>query len=905
MPGRMSFRPSIGWSLILLIAILAIGSHWSEFVVFEDTLAAALRSGEIDKMSTVGRVIQEQVAEQSRRVTLTARLTASKTRLRRALQHQGAASTSVIGDVLTKAREISGVQEMQLTDKEEIVIYRAHDPQQYGDRSTLWGVFEALTGQFQLSTSRTDDTLVLHAVAPVLGSDGEVVGTLAAGVHLNKALLQRMADALGIDISLVARSGSLLASSAQSAPALDQVAIDEALAGKIPVYRHHATEARTLGYLPLTIIDDAYVVVASLDSSHAYGMLASARQRSLVHQLLVLTISTLLGILLVRWILSPLRQLRQRSAALAQHLTGETVEVPSRNEVSAVVSVLDTLTQRLLQHNKELAEAKRAAEQASDAKSQFLSNMSHEIRTPLNGILGMSEMLARTPLSPTQQRYLQAISGSGHALHALLGDILDLAKIEAGKVVAEEIDFDLHQLLSGIADSFRDLASTKGNLLNTDFRLPAKLELRGDPTRVRQILANLLGNANKFSEAGTITLGARIIDPQAADRRIWIRFSVRDTGIGIAPEAIARLFAPFVQADQTTTRRFGGSGLGLAICRHLATLLGGSIAVDSEVGHGSTFTVELPFGEALAPPVPARDAAPAAQKISGRVLVAEDNPVNQSVIEAMLREIGVATSVVGDGALAVAALRSAAFDLVLMDCQMPVMDGYAATAAIRAEPGPMARVPIIALTANALPEDRQRCLTAGMDDYLSKPVRLDTLASTVGRWLTGADAGVTAVPATAAASTTGNPPTAPAAPPTPAADAATPAATGAAPVPVLDRNALLDNPNFGRATSGNLIERVIGIYLENTPKLLATISDGLPAKAWPEVARAAHSLKSSSATIGLQRVSAIAARIEALARQEDSAAVADELPGLQTECARGIPELQTELERLSAGTAPA
>lgn len=904
----MSFRPSLSFSVVILFAVLAAASHWSAFLVSEDALSAAVRSGEVEKMRTIGRIIEELITEQSRRARLTARLTASMERLRVGLQNPGPASTAAVREVLMQTMAISGLAEMLVTDSQEIVVHRAHEPQRHGDRSVLWGVFEALAGHSQLATSFADGVLVLHAIEPVPGFGGKAVGALAAGVRIDSRLLRQLARDLGTEISLVARSGALLASSVATPYTLDQAAIEAALTQKIPIYRHHPEDARTLGYLPLTIVDDAYIVVAVLDSSVPYQMLEQARGRSLAHLLLILALSILIGMVLISWILRPLRQLRQRSAALVRDLTGEAVETPSTNEVSALVSGLDTLTQRLLQHNEELVEAKRAAEQASDAKSQFLSNMSHEIRTPLNGILGMAEILARTPLSPTQARYLQAISGSGQSLHALLGDILDLAKIEAGKVVTEEVDFDLHQLLSGIADSFRELASTKGNALTTDFRLPARLELRGDPTRVRQILANLLGNANKFTQSGTLTLGARIRDPLPTDQRIWLCFTVGDTGIGIAPEAIASLFAPFVQADQTTTRRFGGSGLGLAICRQLTTLLGGSITVDSAVGRGSTFTVALPFGKALAPLAAARDAAPAPQKIGGRVLVAEDNPVNQSVIEAMLRELGVETCVVGNGALAVAALRSAAYDLVLMDCQMPVMDGYAATAVIRAEPGALARVPIIALTANTLPEDRQRCLTAGMNDHVSKPVRLDTLATAIRRWLPGTAASLTAVPATTAANAAGNTPAAPDAAPQPATDAATPTASAtadAAPVPVLDRNALLDNPNFGRATSGNLIERVIGIYLDNTPKLLATISDGLPAKAWPEVTRAAHSLKSSSATIGLPRVSAIAARIEALSRQEDAAAAADELPGLQTECAQGIPELQAELERLSTGTAPA
>lgn len=877
----MGRRFSLSFTLILLFGVLAGIAQWTAFQVSEQVLRTTVEAREIDKVRTVGRVVAGLIAQQSWRSQLAARLTAGRNGLGRSLAKRQADSEQTWRAVLDGALPATEVDLMELADDREIVVYRAHDPQRHGDQSATWGIFEALEGAGLIVSSLDEAGLSLLAIEPVR-AEGRVVGALTAGVRLDSDLLKRLSQDLGAELVLVSSAGATLATSEEAPNARDSAAIQEALTQKIPIYRHEMASHQTRAYLPLTVVDNAYVVIVTLDSTRSYQLLAEASERSALYTLAIMLVSMLLGFLLLRRLLNPLRALRRKAEASAMELTGSGISADSGNEVQAVVEVLETLTDRLVRRNSDLAEAKDAAEAANAAKSQFLSNMSHEIRTPLNGILGMAEVLERTPLNNEQARYLRAISSAGQALHGLLGDILDLAKIEAGKIVLEDIDFDFESLLVQLAETFRELASASGKSLTADFVGVTGLCLRGDPTRLRQLLSNLLTNAVKFTERGGITLNVVRLASRPEDARVWLRFGVRDTGIGIAPEAAARLFQPFVQADQSTTRRFGGSGLGLVICKQLVELMGGSISVDSTVNQGSTFTVELPFAEASAP-IAARAAGdPSQHRLAGRVLVAEDNPVNQAVIEAMLGRLGITATIVDNGAAAVELVAQSAFDLVLMDCQMPVMDGYAATAAIRALPGPQAAVPIIALTANALPADRQHCLDVGMNDYLSKPVGLEPLASCLADWLPASVGSSTRSP------TIGN--------------TLSPVTEGLPEVAkvasLLDRSVLLDNPGFTRAICGNLVERVIGQYLQDSPKLSSTISSGLQAGNWPEVTRAAHSLKSSSAMVGLPTVAVLASRIEALAKAEAGHAIESELPGLLGECEKADAELRAALEWL-------
>jgi len=405
-------------------------------------------------------------------------------------------------------------------------------------------------------------------------------------------------------------------------------------------------------------------------------------------------------------------------------------------------------------------QARREAIRANSAKSAFLANMSHEIRTPLNGIVGMAEMLEATCLDRPQREMTGIIRTSSESLIAIVNDILDLSKIEAGGIHLERIPFDLYVTIDNIIQLLTPSARAKGLNLEAIVAADVPRRVEGDALRLRQVLVNLLGNGVKFTEKGSVRLEVRAAGDPAERRAILCR--VIDTGIGIDARIIPKLFAPFTQADSAITRRYGGTGLGLAISRRMVTLMGGSIGVDSEPGKGSCFWFVVPVGvvqeplvprlpecappSAHAPPpepillsaAPAR--APGGAPLAptrGRILIVEDNSVNQIVAVRAVTGLGYEAEVASGGDRALEACERGRFDAIFMDIQMPGIDGYATCAALRRrearEPGSR-RTPIIAMTANSLEEDQQRCFAAGMDDYLAKPLRLADLSRTLQRW---------------------------------------------------------------------------------------------------------------------------------------------------------------------------
>lgn len=396
-------------------------------------------------------------------------------------------------------------------------------------------------------------------------------------------------------------------------------------------------------------------------------------------------------------------------------------------------------TNQLLQSNEALALAKTRAEAASEAKSRFLSNMSHEMRTPLNGILGMNEQLLGTALDDEQRELASLVRSSGLALLSVIDGILDLSRIEAGGVELAPVDCRLDEVLDVPLREVGAQARARGLALSSRVEPGVPERLATDSTRLRQILGTLLGNAVKFTERGTVSL--RVSVERAKDGAPWLRFEVRDTGIGIPRAMAGRLFTPFVQVDESSTRRHGGTGLGLSIARRLVELLGGTIGVESEPGVGSTFWFTLPTRSALPPEAPAPGAAlPAADSPrptpGTRVLIVEDNLVNQRLALRLVTKLGYRADVVDNGRLALEALARDGYGAVLMDCQMPELDGYETTRAIReGRAGARnARVPIVAMTAHAMAGEREHALSAGMDDYLTKPVNTALLAARLARW---------------------------------------------------------------------------------------------------------------------------------------------------------------------------
>lgn len=380
--------------------------------------------------------------------------------------------------------------------------------------------------------------------------------------------------------------------------------------------------------------------------------------------------------------------------------------------------------------------ARRQAELASAAKSELVANISHEIRTPMNGVMGMAALLADSPLSGQQKEMLETIQSSATSLLAVLNDILDFSKIEAGRFTIETADLDLRATAEGVVALLRGAAAAKGISLELRWDPHVPLYVRGDQTRVRQVLLNLAGNAVKFTQQGHVLID--VTREAEIEGGAMVRFSVIDSGIGIAPETLGKLFRPYAQADSTMTRKYGGTGLGLAISKQLVRLMGGEIGVRSEAGKGSTFWFTLPLAFAENPLVGRMDELPAVAPpaIHGHILLVEDNPVNAKITTRLLEKFGHSVLTAANGAQACAAFTRDTYDLILMDVMMPEMDGLEATAEIRTlERSGGYRTPIVALTASAMESDRRRCEAAGMDDYLTKPLSPNLLAEKVQYWL--------------------------------------------------------------------------------------------------------------------------------------------------------------------------
>jgi len=601
-----------------------------------------------------------------------------------------------------------------------------------------------------------------------------------------------------------------------------------------------------------------------------------------------IAISTWVGFWILRTIKARINDMGRMASVMAQGDLAVRCDDSARDELGQLARSFNVMARRLQGFTRDIEDARRDAEAANRTKSQFLANMSHEIRTPMNGVIGMAEILADMPLAAEQAAYVGRIQSCGETLLTIVNDILDFSKIEAGMVELESITFDLRQSVGEIIDLLAPAAAEKGLQLRFTLAAGVPEQVAGDPTRLNQILFNLLGNALKFTPAGEVSL---TVETEArSNQDLMLRFDVLDSGIGMTPDEQDRIFRPFTQADSSTTRKYGGTGLGLAICQKLALMMGGELRVESEPGQGSRFWFTVRFKPAA---VEMRSKAPQAglgergsKPAPGKVLVVDDLAVNREVALVMLRRIGYEAEGAAGGEEALERVQRDSYAAILMDCQMPGINGYEATRRIRALPEPAASIPIVAMTAHALKGDREICLAAGMDDYIAKPVKAAALGRVLERWVLRQGAAESSYQgdsspaprslAQADIAVTAQAPVAATAPPVVAG-------TGTA---AIDFYAIAQLRALEAEGDDGFLQQMIDAFVESADPAVEQVVKACALADVSTLKRQAHALKGSCGNFGARPMMELCRQLEQAGEQEDFADVRRLAEGLTAEYAR-------------------